>query len=364
MKVPKGFVYFLLFTQGVLTLGHVAFYKALLFFFPSFSAYHKSLFVALMLLSVSFLALTFILVRWQNLFLRISYVLAGVWAVTWFYFMLATTVACVVLLIFPSVSRELLQALFLVSALLSAYGVVNARVIRTKNIRVKLPNLPEYWKGKSAALVTDIHLGEVLNVGFAKRVLVAVSKLQSDIVFIPGDFYDGMHKSFHTLANVFKDFKSQHGTFFVSGNHELYSGYERCEEAIRDAGIKILENQKIEIQGLQIAGVAYASETGESLRNILQSLNLDRTTPSILLKHVPSHVDVVEQSGISLMLSGHTHLGQIWPFRYITHRIFKGFDYGLKRLKNLQVYTSSGVGTWGPPVRIFTPSEIVKITFE
>ena len=93
-------------------------------------------------------------------------------------------------------------------------------------------------------------------------------------------------------------------------------------------------------------------------------MNIDPSKPSILLKHIPDHREAVEKSGINFQISGHTHHGQIWPFRYITKKIFKGFDYGLKSLNNLQIYTSSGVGTWGPPLRIFTKSELIKITFE
>lgn len=157
---------------------------------------------------------------------------------------------------------------------------------------------------------------------------------------------------------------SQFGIYYVTGNHEAIAGYKICEDALQSAGVHILENQKVEVEGLQIGGLAYTHETDQSVRETLNTLNLDPSKPSILLKHIPSHVEEVAKAGVSLMLSGHTHQAQVWPFRYITQKVFKGFDYGLKTLNQLQVYTSSGVGTWGPPVRIFTKSEIVKITLE
>jgi predicted MPP superfamily phosphohydrolase len=97
--------------------------------------------------------------------------------------------------------------------------------------------------------------------------------------------------------------------------------------------------------------------------DILQNLQIDRTLPSILLKHVPSHLDVARKNGITLQLSGHTHRAQMFPFNLFTYLIYRGFDYGLHALGSMQVYTSSGVGTWGPPLRVGTRSEIVEILF-
>jgi predicted MPP superfamily phosphohydrolase len=115
---------------------------------------------------------------------------------------------------------------------------------------------------------------------------------------------------------------------------------------------------------IQIVGVDYRTTTNsDSYTKVLDSLHIDKNIPSILLKHTPMHIDIAEQAGISLQLSGHSHKAQMFPFSLLTRFIFKGFDYGLKRLNNMQVYTSSGVGTWGPPVRVGTKSEIVRIHF-
>jgi hypothetical protein len=96
----------------------------------------------------------------------------------------------------------------------------------------------------------------------------------------------------------------------------------------------------------------------------LAKIGIDVNRPSVLLKHIPDHLSAVEKAGVSLQLSGHTHLAQVWPLMYITRKVFKGYDYGLKKIGKMQIYTSCGVGTWGPPLRVFTKSEIVKIIFE
>jgi predicted MPP superfamily phosphohydrolase len=115
---------------------------------------------------------------------------------------------------------------------------------------------------------------------------------------------------------------------------------------------------------LQIIGVDYRdTREEESFESILKKIGIDRKKPSILLKHAPFHLQAARDHGIVLQLSGHTHHGQVFLFRFITSRVYQGYDYGLKRFGDLLVYTSSGAGTWGPPVRVDTKPEIVVITF-
>jgi predicted MPP superfamily phosphohydrolase len=231
-------------------------------------------------------------------------------------------------------------------------------------VRLALPNLPEYWQGKTAVMVSDLHLGHVLREGFARALISRINGLHPEVVFIPGDFFDGVHTTFKELAGLFKEVVAPHGIYYVSGNHEQIAGMRICESALEETGIRVLENEKADIEGLQIVGTAYRSgETPDALRQILAGIGIARERPSIYLKHIPDHLDIAADAGIDLQLSGHTHLGQLWPFRYITRRLFGSFDYGLHYFKNMAVYTSSGVGTWGPPMRVFTKAEIVVFTF-
>jgi hypothetical protein len=224
--------------------------------------------------------------------------------------------------------------------------------------------------------VSDLHLGQVRGKHFAEKVCAEIKKLDPDIVFVGGDMYDGVlvrerdvvEPFGRLLKHVSQRATPFLGIYFVTGNHEEFSDNSKYIEALRDAGIKVLNDEKIKIDDLQILGVDYkTTNTAEKFKNILDSIPLDPLKPSILIKHVPLHVEVAARKGISLQLSGHTHRAQVFPFSLLTPRMFKGFDYGLKTFtgigNNLQVLTSSGVGTWGPPLRIGTDSEVIVITF-
>ena len=126
-----------------------------------------------------------------------------------------------------------------------------------------------------------------------------------------------------------------------------------------------MNNEKALVDGLQIVGVHDgALANADRLRAILKSLDLERGQASILLAHTPSRLPIAEQAGISLQLSGHTHRGQMFPFTWLTSRVFGQYTYGLNRFRDLMVYTSSGAGTWGPPMRVGTQPELVLIRFD
>ena len=126
----------------------------------------------------------------------------------------------------------------------------------------------------------------------------------------------------------------------------------------------VLNNEKKEINGMQIVGVDYRDSLNRTkLEEMLKNL-IDKNKPSVLLKHAPFDLDITEKAGVNMELSGHTHRTQMWPLNFITQLVYKGYDYGLKSFGNMSVYTSDGVGTWGPPVRVGTNAEIVSIEFE
>ncbi len=361
--MPKKFILVLIIAQSILMFYHWVIYKLLLSYFPQLNSSHNLVLYISLILSLSFLAFSTICHYFENTLLRIGYILSTIWLVFSLYFLLGGAIISILNLV-SLVNITILGSISTSIAIsLTIYGLINARIIRVTKVRVTLPNLPDYWKNKTAIVAADLHFGQVLKQGTAKKVVKKINSLNPEIVLIPGDFYDGMHNNFEHPANEFKHIKAPSGSFFSSGNHELYAGYKLCEQAIKNAGIKILENKVIELKGLQIIGLAYASETNQSVAIQLEKIKFKKNLPSVLLKHVPNHLNAVEKAGVNLQLSGHTHLGQVWPFRYITKKVFKGFDYGLNKLGNLQVLTSSGVGTWGPPMKVFTKSELVEITF-
>jgi len=135
--------------------------------------------------------------------------------------------------------------------------------------------------------------------------------------------------------------------------------------AIAAAGVRVLTNEKVDVDGLQILGVPYRNATQKGhLASELQKLGLDRDRASILLVHAPDHPEVAEAAGVSLQLSGHTHLGQFIPWSWFARKMYRQFVYGLSRSGKMQVFTSSGAGTWGPPLRLGSNPEIVMLQFE
>lgn len=361
--MPKKFIFFLIIAQGIYTLFNWSVYKIVLIFFPGLLTYKISLLALFIILSSTFLIFSALTQNRDNILLRIGYLTASIWTVLIFYFTLASLIVFSASA-FTKINIQNFGIYSVIAAVLfTSYGLINARIIRLTKIQIQLSNLPKFWKNKTAILVSDLHLGQILREGYSRRIVGLINKQTPDIVFIPGDFYDGVHNDFQGAADPFKKITAPLGTYYCSGNHEMYAGYAKCETAIKNAGIKILENSVIEIEGLQIAGIAYEHETMPNFSKTLKNLNLNRSKPSILLKHVPKQLEEAAEAGFNLQLSGHTHYGQIWPGNLITKRYWKGFAYGMKNFKNMQVYVSSGLGTWGPPMRLFSKSEMVKITF-
>jgi predicted MPP superfamily phosphohydrolase len=265
---------------------------------------------------------------------------------------------------FPLDRKILIEILIGFALVASLYGFINAGMIRMTRISIQLPHLPEKWKGKTAVWVSDTHLGQVRGYGFAQHLAAKIESLHPDIVFIGGDLYDGVAVDLDKTIEPFSKISTPYGTYFITGNHEEFSDSTPYLQAVRRAGIKVLYNEKVELDGLQIIGVDYRdSRKEEQFRTILQRMEIDPHKPSILLKHAPLNLQVAREQGISLQLSGHTHQGQAFLFRWITSKVYRGYDYGLKWFGNLLVYTSSGAGTWGPPIRLDTKPEIVVITF-
>jgi len=261
--------------------------------------------------------------------------------------------------------RLIVVVVFGLAFFASIYGLVNAAWIRVTRITVNLPNLPEAWRGRRAALVTDLHLGNVHGRPFTRRVVNRLQRLQPDAVFISGDMFDGTTADLDWLVAPWSKLSVPRGTYFVTGNHEEFTSRNKFVDAIGKTGIRVLNNEKVDVDGLQIVGV-HDGEAGEprTLRAVLQSMQLDDRRPSILLSHQPSNLAIAAKAGISLQLSGHTHGGQIWPWSWVGALVHGRFNYGPNRLGPLQVFTSSGVGTWGMPMRVGTKSEIVLLRFE
>jgi uncharacterized protein len=242
---------------------------------------------------------------------------------------------------------------------------VNAAWTRVTRISVRLPNLPASWQGRVAALVSDTHLGHVRNAGFMRRIVRTLARLGPDVVFITGDLYDGTACDRVRMAKPLADLRAPLGAYFITGNHEEFFDPRKYIDAVESAGVRVLKNEKVIVDGLQIAGVMFSDSTKpEHFRSVLRRIAVDREHASVLLLHAPDRLAIAAEEGISLQLSGHTHGGQFVPWSWVTSRIYGPYVHGLQRFGELTIFTTWGAGTWGPPLRVGTKPEIVLITFE
>jgi uncharacterized protein len=326
--------------------------------------------VAFAVLSVTFITASLLAWRYSELPVRIYYMVAAVWLGFFNFFFLAACASWITYglgkaLRLPWQQQDIAFLLFGVATGVGLYGVVNAAGVRVRRVPIQLANLPANWRGRIAALVTDTHLGHVRGIGFAKRTVRMLSRFEPDIVLIGGDLYDGTAANLRKLAEPLRGLAAPYGAYFIAGNHEEFGDHTKYLEAVAAAGVRVLNNEKVVLDGLQLVGVHYRDATDpEHLRAILRSTGLDPSSASILLTHAPDQLAVAAEEGIGLQLSGHTHGGQFFPFTWFTRRIYGPFVYGLNRLGRLLVYTSYGAGTWGPPLRVGTRPEIVLFKFE
>jgi len=356
--------------QAILFLGHAAVYVTWLKLWgvPGEPAL-LALRITLAALSVSFVTASILAFRSSNWFVRVFYGLAATWlgflnflgcaaALAWIFYGIAWLSG------WRSSGPVIVATLFGLALLVGFYGILNGARIRIRRVDVNLPNLPESWRGRSAAFVSDLHLGHIRGVRFCRRIVEMTAALAPDIVFIGGDLYDGTRADPKRLAEPWSELRAPFGTYLIAGNHEEFAGRASLKAA-ENAGIRVLNDRKVVIDGMQIVGVDYhASASARRFELILHGMELDRGCASILVSHSPHRLAVAEQAGISLQLSGHTHRGQLLPSRWIVERIFGPYAYGLRAFGKMMVYTSSGAGTWGPPMRVGTHSEIVLIHFD
>lgn len=333
--------------------------------------------LAFALLSVSFVGAS--LRGWYSFraWVRVWYVLSAVWLGFASFFLCAS---CLTWAIFGAAlltglhwKLQTIALVLLACAILAAiYGLCNAALPRITRISVTLPNLPMQWRGRKAALVSDLHLGHIRNYRFVQRVVRKISALQPDIVFIAGDLYDGTAANFERLAEPWRVLMppAQNGpdrplaVLYIPGNHEEFYRNEEYLPPLLKVGFRVLNNEKVEIDGLQVAGGHYRdAHFAAHYLALLRNLHLDRNRASVLLLHAPVQLPISEAEGISLQLSGHTHGGQFLPWTWVAKRVWGRFNHGLQSFGQMQVYVTYGAGTWGPPFRLATRPEIVLITF-
>ncbi|MFI7402797.1 metallophosphoesterase [Streptomyces sp. NPDC049541] len=238
------------------------------------------------------------------------------------------------------------------------YGVLRGPAV--KRVTVPLAKLPRAAHGYRIAVVSDIHLGPVLGRGFAQKVVDTVNATQPDIVAVVGDLVDGSVQNLGPAAAPLSQLKAP--SYFVTGNHEYFSGAAQWVEEVRRLGLHPLENARTELPWFDLAGVNDIAGKSEGQGPDFTKALGDRDTARacVLLAHQPVQIHDAVKHGVDLQLSGHTHGGQLWPGNFIAAAANPTVA-GLERYGDTQLYVSRGAGAWGPPTRVGAPSDITVI---
>ncbi|MDX3578418.1 MULTISPECIES: metallophosphoesterase [unclassified Streptomyces] len=240
------------------------------------------------------------------------------------------------------------------------YGVL--RGPRVKRVTVPLAKLPRAAHGYRIAVVSDIHLGPVLGRGFAQKVVDTINATQPDLIAVVGDLVDGSVKDLGPAAAPLSQLRARHGSYFVTGNHEYFSGAAGWVEEVRRLGLTPLENARTELDRFDLAGVNdIAGESEGQGPDFTRALGgRDTARACVLLAHQPVQIHDAMRHGVDLQLSGHTHGGQLWPGNFVAAAANPTLA-GLERHGDTQLYVSRGAGAWGPPTRVGAPSDITVV---
>jgi predicted MPP superfamily phosphohydrolase len=250
-------------------------------------------------------------------------------------------------------------------------GLVNARrVARVVDVEVPIAGLPAAFDGYSIVQISDIHVGPTIRRGYLNAIVTKVNALHPDAIAITGDLVDGSVQRLGLHTAPLERLSARDGTFFVTGNHEYYSGADQWITELRRLGLTVLINQHVVLErggdALMIAGVPdfMAHHFDESHRSDPRAAAAGapaNVKARVLLAHQPRSAEAAADAGFDLQLSGHTHGGQFFPWNLFVP-FQQPYTAGLNRLRSLWVYTSRGTGYWGPPKRFGAPSEITRVT--
>ncbi|MBF0224872.1 MAG: metallophosphoesterase [Desulfobacterales bacterium] len=333
------------------------------------------------------------LLHWdENLFTVSFSIISGIWFAFALHLLMALLLGHFFLIFISLIGKKINKKMtgiicFVIAVMFTGYGVINALYPQVKTIEIQLKNLPEAWRNKSIVHIADMHLGRIQGVGFINRLAIKINKLNPDIIAITGDMFDGIPKNMEELNIALSQFRSVHGTYYVLGNHDRRTGAEKLRDILKKSKITILANEVIVINNLMIIGITYPGISDFSEIKLPEKISietlLDPDIPKLLLFHTPTNIYTKKEDektqryksywqpdtsftmnkklGNVLQLSGHTHKGQIFPFNFLTHHRYNGYDYGLFHEGDFLLYVTNGVGNWGPMLRTFNTPEILLI---
>ena len=248
-------------------------------------------------------------------------------------------------------------------------GLLFARRPRLVRVDVSIADLPAAFAGFTIAQISDLHVGPTIKRGFVERIVTRVNALKADVIAVTGDLVDGTVQELAPHTAPLAGLAAPSGVYFVTGNHEYYSGERAWSREIARLGLRVLKNEHVILTRdgarLLLAGVtdygAHHFDPAERSDPAAALIGAPvGASPRILLAHQPSSARAAAAAGFDLQISGHMHGGQFWPWTFFV-RYFQPFTAGLERLGDLWVYVSRGTGYWGPPNRFGSPSEITLL---
>ena len=270
----------------------------------------------------------------------------------------------------PSLDVDSARAVPLLAAAITLWGFANARrTARVRRVDVAIAGLPSTLEGFRIAQVSDLHVGPTIKRRYVEAIVRKVNALDADLVALTGDFVDGSVAALADHVAPLARLRSREGSFFVTGNHEYYSGAAAWVAEMRRLGITALMNEHVVVRrgdaALVVAGVTdfgagHFDRSQASDPHAALAGSPAEAAVKLLLAHQPRSASAAEAAGFDLQLSGHTHGGQFWPWNLFV-RLQQPFTAGLHRWRRMWVYTSRGTGYWGPPKRFGAPSEITLL---
>ena len=241
--------------------------------------------------------------------------------------------------------------------------------VNVQRVDVTLSRLPPSLSGTRIVQLSDVHVGPTIHRHFIETIVRQCNALSPDLLVITGDLVDGSVAELREHTAPLADLRAKYGVFFVTGNHEYYSGAEEWCAELERLGVRVLRNERVSIgsdaASFDLAGVddhsakRFGNGHGEDVPKALAGR--DPTRELVLLAHQPRTIIEAQEHGVGLQLSGHTHGGQLWPWTYLV-RLQQPVVAGLARFGQSLVYVSRGTGYWGPPMRLAAPSEITELT--
>lgn len=253
--------------------------------------------------------------------------------------------------------------------LVSGFGIWNAMHKRVRQVEISMSGLS---REITAVQLSDIHIGHFWGTKTVQKIVNQTNALHPDVVFITGDLFDGRIRLHKSSVEPLKNLDAP--VYFVEGNHDGYSGAAEIKKMLREIGVKVLENEVTHFGELQIIGLDHMRADGDvanshaprqkaTIQSTLNRLNIADNEATVLLHHSPDGIEYANKHGVDLYLAGHTHNGQLFPFNFVVKMVYK-YNKGLHKYNGTNIYVSQGTGTFGPPMRVGTISEITQFTLK